>query len=83
MFLHAAEKPREHAVDAEVFAQLAQCGLAMIKQGQAINQVGRQRGMVTWRSRNQLAEGCHCMYMPSFLNNVVACCTLPEDQGWW
>lgn len=35
----AAEKPREHAVDAEVFAQLAQCGLAMIKQGQALNQV--------------------------------------------
>lgn len=61
MFLHAAEKPREHAVDAEVFAQLAQCGLAMIKQGQAINQVGRQRGVATWGPRTQLAEVCHSM----------------------
>lgn len=42
--LHSkAEKPREHAVDAEVFAQLAQCGLAMIKNGQASHQ-GRMPG---------------------------------------
>lgn len=38
--LHSkAERPREHAVDAEVFAQLAQCGLAMIKNCGAINNV--------------------------------------------
>lgn len=36
----AAVRPREHAVDAEVFAQLTQCGLQMIKQGQAVNEVG-------------------------------------------
>jgi len=33
------ERPREHAVDAEVFAQLTECGLSMIKRGQAANQV--------------------------------------------
>jgi len=34
-----AEKPREHAVDAEVFAELTHCGLAMIQHGHAVNQV--------------------------------------------
>ena len=35
----AAQRPREHAVDAEVFAELTHCGLAMIKRGQAVNEV--------------------------------------------
>lgn len=39
LVVFVAERPREHAVDAEVFAELAQCGLAMIKRGQAVNEV--------------------------------------------
>lgn len=35
----AVERPREHAVDAEVFAQLTECSLNMLKRGQAANQV--------------------------------------------
>jgi hypothetical protein len=38
--LHSqAVRPREHAVDAEVFAQLAHCGLQMVMQGAAANEV--------------------------------------------
>jgi hypothetical protein len=35
----AVARPREHAVDAEVFAQLTECSLNMIKRGQAANKV--------------------------------------------
>jgi hypothetical protein len=48
----AAERPREHAVDAEVFAQLAQCGLAMIMHGQAVNKVRDPCACKPWQYRH-------------------------------
>ena len=35
----AVEKPREHAVDANVFCHLTECGLAMVSRGHAVRQV--------------------------------------------
>eukprot|EP00775_Hariotina_reticulata_P011264 gene11264-11414_t len=46
------ERPREHAVDAEVFAQLTECGLNMIRRGQAANR-GRTPADFVAALRNQ------------------------------